>query len=89
MSEGREGVLPGLKNWPPKPITEHGQPKPEDDPINQAPEPGQVQGYRRVDGPSDEEVAEKKKKMREESPWSNPNREGGTQAGGGGEGSAA
>lgn len=27
--------------------------------------PGQVQGYRRVDGPSDEEVAEKKKKMRE------------------------
>lgn len=38
VSEGREGVLPGLKNWPPKGITEHGNPKPEDDPLNQAAE---------------------------------------------------
>lgn len=38
MSEGREGVLPGIKNWPPQPITEHGRPKPEDDPVNQAAE---------------------------------------------------
>lgn len=38
MSENRAGVLPGLNMWPPKPITEHGQPKPEDDPANLAPE---------------------------------------------------
>jgi len=29
-----DGVLPGIASWPPKPITEHGQPKPEDDPAN-------------------------------------------------------
>ena len=33
--EGKgEGVVRGLRNWPPKPITEHGAPKPEDDPAN-------------------------------------------------------
>lgn len=34
MSDDRSGVLPGLNMWPPKPITEHGQPNPEDDPKN-------------------------------------------------------
>ncbi len=29
-----EGVLPFLRDWPPKPFTEHGEPKPEDDPKN-------------------------------------------------------
>ncbi len=38
MSEDRKGVLPGLNMWPPQPITEHGRPKPEDDPANLAPE---------------------------------------------------
>lgn len=37
-SEDKKGVLPGLAQWPPKPITEHGQPKPEDDPQNFAAE---------------------------------------------------
>ena len=36
--EGTKGVVPGLAQWPPKPITEHGQPKPEDDPKNFAAE---------------------------------------------------
>jgi hypothetical protein len=35
---GMGGVLPGFKNWPPQPITEHGRPKPEDDPVNLAAE---------------------------------------------------
>lgn len=30
----RIGVAAGARQWPPKPITEHGQPKPEDDPAN-------------------------------------------------------
>lgn len=38
MSQDRKGVLPGLNMWPPQPITEHGRPKPEDDPANLAPE---------------------------------------------------
>ena len=37
-SSDKKGVLPGLAQWPPKPITEHGQPKPEDDPANFAAE---------------------------------------------------
>ena len=36
--EDLKGVVPGLNQWPPKPITEHGQPKPEDDPKNFAAE---------------------------------------------------
>lgn len=28
------GTAAGARQWPPKPITEHGQPKPEDDPAN-------------------------------------------------------
>ena len=36
--EDTKGVVPGLAQWPPKPITEHGQPKPEDDPKNFAAE---------------------------------------------------
>ena len=36
--EDTKGVVPGLNQWPPKPITEHGQPKPEDDPKNFAAE---------------------------------------------------
>eukprot|EP00884_Botryococcus_braunii_P018943 jgi/Botrbrau1/5732/Bobra.0134s0008.1 len=75
-------VLPGLRNWPPKPFTEHGEPNPEDDPANYS-------GQARVKGPSEEEVTEKRNKLREESPFSNPDREGGTQQGGGGEGSSA
>ena len=38
QSEDRKGIIPGLAQWPPKPITEHGQPKPEDDPANFAAE---------------------------------------------------
>ena len=30
--KGEEGVAPGAFQWPPKPITEHGEPLPEDDP---------------------------------------------------------
>lgn len=28
----KDGILPGIAQWPPTPITEHGQPNPEDDP---------------------------------------------------------
>ena len=28
------GAAAGARQWPPKPFTEHGQPKPEDDPAN-------------------------------------------------------
>ena len=38
QAEDRKGIVPGLAQWPPKPITEHGQPKPEDDPANFAAE---------------------------------------------------
>ncbi len=38
QSGDRKGIIPGLAQWPPKPITEHGQPKPEDDPQNFAAE---------------------------------------------------
>jgi len=77
-----KGVVIGAAQWPPQPITDHGKPKPEDDPAN-------YEGGKRVRGPSDKEVEEARKKQRENSPFSNPNREGGTQAGGGGEGSSA
>jgi len=81
-----DGVLPGIPSWPPKPITEHGQPKPEDDPANF--EGDDITNLKRVAGPSDEEVEAKKEEGRKNSPFST-GREGGTQAGGGGEGSAS
>lgn len=87
--QDKKGVVPGLAQWPPKPITEHGAPKPEDDPANFAAEAGDVQGYKRVDGPSEDELKKKHEEGRKNSPFSNPSREGGTQAGGGGEGSGA
>ncbi|KAK9845488.1 hypothetical protein WJX81_007750 [Elliptochloris bilobata] len=78
----RKGVLPGLASWPPKPFTSHGVPKPEDDPLN-------YDGEKRVRGPPDSEIQARRSEQAKNSPWSNPSRSGGTQAGGGGEGSAS
>ena len=36
---------------------------------------GEVQGYKRVDGPSEEEVQKKQEEGRKNSPFSNPERE--------------
>jgi len=69
--------------WPPQPITEHGEPREEDDPKNWE----GIGVDRKYVGKGDPEAVQKK--LRENSPFSKGDREAGTQVGGGGEGSAA
>eukprot|EP00891_Asterochloris_glomerata_P007083 jgi/Astpho2/7083/Aster-01915 len=80
-TKGRQGVAAAARQWPPKPITDHGAPRPEDDPAN-------FEGGKRVRGPSESEVKKAQEERRKKSPYTSK-REGGTQAGGGGEGSGA
>ncbi|DBA98861.1 TPA: hypothetical protein ACH3X1_014620 [Trebouxia sp. C0004] len=84
-SDGKKGVAAGARQWPPKPITESGQPKPEDDPAN-------FEGGKRVRGPPEEEIQKKRAEARKDSPFTaegKKSHQGGTQQGGGGEGSGA
>jgi hypothetical protein len=60
--------------WPPKAITESGEPNPEDDPKNYNVVTGE-----RTGGPSEEEIAKKVEEKKKDRTFSNPDREGGTQ----------
>lgn len=88
----KDGILPGIAQWPPTPITEHGQPNPEDDPNPDANSGGgkTLNAREAVAGPPLDE--EKKQGIDpKKSAVSEPveQQQTGTQQGGGGEGSAS
>ncbi|KAL3131457.1 hypothetical protein ABBQ38_007765 [Trebouxia sp. C0009 RCD-2024] len=84
QNDDKKGTAAGARQWPPKPITEHGQPKPEDDPAN-------YEDGKRVRGPPEEEIQKRRAEGRKNSPFLEEGGKpgGGTQQGGGGEGSGA